>query len=197
MKDLILFDIDGTLFDPSRYGQLYRADLIDVLGIDEETLSAAIADYYSTLETTTDFNPHAISTYLAQRFSTDKKIIDDVIWNKKYFEEAIFEDALLVVKALSADKTLGIFSQGFEEFQRYKLEKTGLLQYFDPEYIFIHRRKASDEALASIPREATIIEDKHDVVEVLAKHCTAIWINRRTPDADPNLQTIHSLSELI
>ena len=197
MADLVLFDIDGTLFDPRKFGVLYRAELIKILGIEEDALSAAIADYYATLETTTDFDPHGLAAYLASRFSVDKEKIDGAIWNKSHFKEAVFEDALPTVQALSKSKTLGIFSQGFVEFQKYKLENTGLLKYFDPEQIFIHKRKADDTSLAAIPKDATVIEDKHDVAETLSSICSVVWINRRTPDADPKLRTIHSLSELV
>jgi len=195
--DLLLFDIDGTIFDSSRFGELYRAELITRLNISEDTIFTATADYYSTLESRTDFEPKTFISFLASRFSVQEARIAEIFWNKEHFESAVFEDAISTLEALSKNKTLGVFSQGHTDYQKYKLEQTALHKYFKPEYIFIYARKLSDEAIALLPRDATVIDNKHDVALALSKFANVIWINRNNEEKDPQIKTIHTLSELL
>lgn len=198
MNSLVLLDIDGTLFDPEHFGILIRGEFIKILGTTEDDLMRTIADYYANLEMSTDFSPREISVFIAQRYKVDSELLDKVFWgNTKIYKDSLYPEAEGVVQKLSSSKKLGIFSQGNKELQKHKLEACNLLKYFENEYIFIHRRKGSDEAIALLPREATVVDDNHDLILTIAPFVDAIWVNRRTEDSDPNVQTIHSLSELI
>ena len=193
---IILFDIDGTLFDPKKFGQLYRAALAATLAISEENLASVIADYYSTLESSTDFDPNEFIKNVALRFGVDEKLVGDVFWNKDFFMQSRFEEVEAVLKKLSSQNTLGIFSQGHKYYQEYKLEHTGLFKYFDPNIIFIYKRKMAGDAENAIPQGAIIIEDKHDVAKALSAKTKTIWINRMGGADDPEMDTIHSLEQL-
>lgn len=198
MQNLVLFDIDGTLFDPEKFGRLIRAEFTKILNIDEEELIRANADYYAKLSSSTDFNPRDISIHLGNRFKTDPGVLDKVFWeNDDIYKGALYEDAVDVLKKLSQDKTLGIFSQGNNELQTRKLNACDIAQYFSRDNLFIYDTKLTDEAIALLPRDSTVIDNKHDVVLKIAPVVDTIWINRRTEDSDPQVRTIHNLTELL
>lgn len=198
MRELILFDIDGTLFNPEVFGKEIRARFCEILNVEEDALMRANADYYAGLETTTDFNPHDIAAFLAGRFNADSSLLDKVFWDEdEIYKKSLFEETEEILEKLSSKATLGIYSQGFEELQKRKLAASGIDKYFDKNYMFFERRKMSDDAISLLPREATVIEDKHDVVAKIAPYVSAIWLNRRTADPDPQFRTIHNLRELL
>lgn len=193
---IMLFDIDGTLFDPKKFGSLYRADLAAKFGVAEDNLYSTIADYYSTLETSTDLDPNQLISYLASKFSVDEKEIADIFWNPKHFDESRFDDAKDTLKRLSQHYSLGVFSQGLRYYQEYKLEHSGLLKYFNSSLIFVYKRKMAQEASAVIPKGSIIVEDKHDVALHLSKLTKTIWLNRQNDEKDFAMETIHSLRDL-
>ena len=198
MQNLVLFDIDGVLFDTERFGKLLRSRFVKILGIDEEELISANADYYSKLSERTDFDPRGITAYLSERFEKDVVTLDLVFWKEEHlYQESLFPETLEVLEKLKGQKTLGIFSQGNEELQNRKLDAARLRDYFSPEYVFIHKRKLSDDAIELLPREATFVDNKHDVVEALQKFVDVIWINRKSEESDPKIKTIHSLGEIL
>ncbi len=198
MGNLILFDIDGTMFNPQRFGQLIRSEFVKILSIEEEELIRANADYYSKLEVSTDFEPRDIVTYISGRFNIGREALDNVFWgDDKIYKESFFPEVHEVLKTLAESHTLGIFSQGNDELQARKLEAGGVRRYFSDEYIFIHSRKLTDEVLEKIPQNSTVIDDNHEVIKRIASITTPIWMNRLTPDSDPNIRTIHNLEELL
>ncbi|MBI4092228.1 MAG: HAD family hydrolase [Candidatus Levybacteria bacterium] len=198
MQNLVLFDIDGVLFDPERFGKLLRSKFVKTLGISEEELISANADYYSKLSERTDFDPRGITAYLSDRYGKDVVKLDHVFWEEEdLYQESLYPETREVLKRLKDQKTLGIFSQGNEELQNRKLDAARLRDYFSPEYVFIHKRKLSDEAIELLPREATFVDNKHNVVEALQKFVDVIWINRKSDESDPQIKTIHSLREIL
>lgn len=198
MGQVIFFDIDGVLFDPEKFGKLIRARFVKILGIGEEELIRANADYYSKLSERTDFDPREITAYLSDRYGKDVAALDRVFWEKEdIYQESLYPETREVLEKLKGQKTLGIFSQGNSDLQNRKLDVTRLRQYFSPEYIFVLRRKLSDEAIELLPREATFVDNKHDVVEALQKFVDVIWINRKSGESDSSIKTIHTLREIL
>lgn len=198
MEKIILFDIDGTLFDPQRFGKLLRQEFVKILNIDEEELVRANADYYSKLESTTDFLPRDIVAFLANRFNVSEDELNRVFWeNDQIYKDSLYPEVVDVLKNLSSAHVLGIFSQGDQELQTRKLNACDISQYFDRNKLFVYKRKLLDEVLGALPGGALFIDDKHDVVEALSKARDVVWINRRNEDVDPQIRTVHSLEELL
>lgn len=198
MQSLILFDIDGTLFDPQVFGSLIRAEFVKILNVDEEELIRANADYYANLESTTDFSPHDMTEFLAARFKVEPDLLDKVFWeNDKVYKESLYPEVVDVLKRLSKETSLGIFSQGSVELQTRKLNACDIAQYFDREKLFIYKRKLLDEVIGALPEDAVFIDDKHDVVAALHGKRNAVWVNRRSDETDPQIRTIHTLEELV
>lgn len=198
MGNPVLFDIDGVLFDTEKFGKLLRSEFVRILDIGEEELISANADYYSNLSERTDFDPRGITAYLSERFEKDVVKLDHVFWKEDdLYQESLYPETQEVLRELKDQKTLGIFSQGNEELQNRKLDAAKLRDYFSPEHVFIHRRKLSDDAIELLPRQATFVDNKHDVVVALQKFVDVIWINRKSDELDPEIKTIHSLREIL
>ncbi len=198
MGNLILFDIDGPLLDAEKFGKSIRTSFIKVLKVNEEELMRAIADYYAALESTTDFNPKDIVVHISKRYNIDPILLDNIFWKEdKHYKDSLYPEVVSVLEKLSKEKTLGIFSQGFEEFQRHKLEASGIQKFFEQDEIFVYRRKLSEEAIGGLPKGALVIDDNHEVVLKLSDYVDVIWMNRRTQDDDPQVKTIHSLKEIL
>lgn len=198
MQDLVLLDIDGTLFNSDRFGKLIRAEFLKILGVEEDDLVRTIADYYAALEHYSDFDPETITDFVAKRYTVDKKLLDEVFWGEDIiYKESLYEETIDVLKKLNQTKTLGIFSQGNSALQNRKLKACGILKYFSEDYLFVHSRKLSDEAIALLPRDAMVVDDNHDVIVTISSFVNAVWINRRTEDKDRQVRTIHNLKELV
>lgn len=198
MGQILLFDIDGTLFDAERFGQLIRARFTNVLGISEEELIRANADYYAGLSEKSDFDPRGITAFLSQRYGKDVAALDHVFWEEDdLYKKSLYPETTSVLERLKLHKALGIFSQGNKDYQNRKLDACKLRDYFSPEHIFILRRKIADEGIELLPKEAIFIDNKHDVVLALSKFVNTIWINRKSQDSDPQVKTIHTLREII
>lgn len=194
---LILFDIDGTLFDPEKFGKLIRAEFVKTLSITEEDLIHANADYYAGLESSADFNPRDMSNHLALRFAGDAELLNRIFWeNDDIYINSVYDDVEECLKRVSQGNTLGIFSQGNLELQRRKLEATELVKYFDTSAIMIHPRKLTDPILDSLPSTAVLVDNDHATVQAIWGFLKTVWLNRKTNDVDPDVETIHSLSEL-
>lgn len=73
--------------------------------------------------------------------------IDDTLFDTATFIESglaeykVYEEVIHVLEKLSVFATLVIFSKGEEQFQKTKLERTGLLKFFNEENIYIFADK--------------------------------------------------------
>ena len=194
--EILLFDIDGTLFDSYKFKSLILKYLSRGLGLKEEIIRQGLSEYYRTLETSTDFYPDDFLNYFYEKYKT-LKYLDGFMWkNKDIYKDCLFPDVIPALKKLSDNKILGIYSQGFKDFQINKLKKTGIIKYFNKKYIFIERRKLSDKVLLKIPKNSIIVEDKIEIVERLNKTYNPIWLNRKSKRQYKNMKIFFSLTDL-
>lgn len=71
----------------------------------------------------------------------------------------------------------------------------GIIDFFEPDLIFVSDNKTSESFLKTLPEKSIIIEDRIGVIEKLSDF-KPIWLNRNSNENDPKIPTIHSLSEL-
>ncbi|MBI4226463.1 HAD family hydrolase, partial [Candidatus Roizmanbacteria bacterium] len=76
---IILFDIDGTLFDTQAFGRLVFPKITKLIGKDEKLIKKVIEEYFSKLDSGTDFHPGDFLNHLSTRFSIDLKLLNDEI----------------------------------------------------------------------------------------------------------------------
>ena len=193
---IILFDIDGTIFNSDQLANFFWPKFLDIFRTDKKTLDKVVNQYFLTLETGTDFNPNDFLSNLASTFQVSKKIIEKVFYSKEIYIKCIYPEVKSVLEKLQKEYILGIFSEGFNEFQSKKLKLTELMGYFETKYVFIFRRKLSEENLKILPSNSLIIDNSLKVIKDLPKNINRIWINRNNENSI-GYDQISDLNELI
>ncbi len=196
-KEIILFDIDNTLIDTKKLSNLAYTDIAQQTGKTLEEISGLKDEYKTGLETNTDFYPDNLIHFLEEK--TGQKI-DNPFDNKEIYKQSLFGETVEILTKLKKTKKIGIFSEGFVDYQTKKLEFSGIIDFFDKDLIFIKRRKLDDGCLNNeIPKGATIVDDSPKVVEKLGQieRFKTVWLNLNMFNTSmTNSIIIGSLSEL-
>lgn len=116
--------------------------------------------------------------------------IDYTLFDTAFFKESglsehkIYEEVMRVLDSLNSLATLGIFSKGEIEFQKIKLEKTGMAKFFKEENIHIFDDK--DINLIQVmdkykDSKLFLVDDKLGILYSAKKHMpqvVSIWVKR-------------------
>ena len=198
MNPLILFDIDYTLYNTRHFIELVNPLIMSALNITPEELSQTLKDYLNTLAKSTDFLPEDFLRILANNYSYSYQKLHDIYFSPELYKSSLFPDTVPALQKLYPDFNLGIFSEGFPDFQTLKLKNSGILGYFDTKYIFIYNRKTDLKILRSLPADTTILDDKSDVIQTIKQfpHLKPVWINRGLVRPDTSFATIKTLLEI-
>jgi len=198
-KQIVLFDIDGTLLDGSRfYEELFFPDLIKKLEFTQEEISKIWQEYKKSLEKNTDFNPEEFIDLLAKSKNIDLQTILDIFYTPEFFSKSLFPEVGPILTELQEDFVLGIFSEGFDFWQGKKLDNMGIKNYFEQNLVFIERRKTALAILENLPEGAIVVDNSVDVIRDLLKFgkVTPVWINRVDKPIMEGVEQIKSLVEL-
>lgn len=199
-KGIILFDIDNTLIDTKKLSILAYTDIARQTGKSFEEISELKDKYKDSLEVNTDFYPNRLMDFLIKKIGQP---IDNPFDKKEIYVESLFGETIEILTKLKQSKRLGIYSEGFTDYQTQKLEFSGIIDFFDKDLIFIERRKLDDDSLKKlrkIPDRVTVVDDNSKVVEKLGQteRFQTVWLNLKMLNTDGNKDkiTIGSLSEL-
>ncbi|MDZ4227656.1 MAG: hypothetical protein U1E54_00245, partial [Candidatus Levybacteria bacterium] len=116
--------------------------------------------------------------------------IDYTLFDTDKFKESqlqsysIYKEVMEMLTELSGMVDMGIFSTGEIEFQKSKLVKTGMMQFFKEHHIHIFSNK--DENLIGVLEkyrnsQVFLIDDKLSVLHLAKKHAQdifTIWVKR-------------------
>lgn len=184
-QKVVLFDIDYTLFDTERFRKkLYQA-LSDVLQRGDVYTKRLAQDIYEEIRKETGyFEPTAFVRKLFAQLKTDQDRNDvrKAIWNRQNFRECIYEETSSVVDKLSRVALVGIFSKGYNAFQRAKLST--IQHLLDDQHIHITVDKSI--TLPEIVKKYEqmklyLVDDALDVLHIakqMDKHIFTIWVKR-------------------
>lgn len=206
MQPIILFDIDRTLFDTSRFVSAVEASLLKFLQLPEEKLKNIGAKYSQSLVKNTDFDPEEYLKHLVNhlKISHQKNIyqeLHNIYFSVAGFSHSLYPDVIPTLHRLKESAALGIYSEGNQKFQTAKLIKSGLMDLFDSRHIYIFRRKTELPTLSRLPDHVIIVDDNQSVIDELfaqqVRQITPIWLNRLDSSRHHFARTIHSLTELI
>ncbi len=200
IQKTILFDFDNTICDTSGTVDNYCRQFEKRFSIPTEKTLQVLAEYKATLDSSTDFRPEDFARKIAKSFGFDFNLLLETLLDIRNYPK--FDEVDGVLSELSKKYSLGIFSEGFEDWQRKKIDFCGVLDFFDQNLIIIERRKLSPESINRIPTGATVIDDKKIVVETLAEtrsDLKLIWLNRLSDEKveTPQIRTIKNLNELL
>lgn len=198
MKNCILFDIDYTLLNSQLFKQNFRERIAKFLNVSAEDFATVEGGYVHRDTGFTDFNPEEYIDYISKNYDAKAQDISRNFFNDVNFKNISYPDVIPALENLVGDYKLGIFSEGFEAFQLIKLQKSGLIKYFEPELTFIYRRKLTKESLNLLPGGCFVVDDNYYVAEALSKVglFKPVWLNRKTEEKHPDCETVFDLTNL-
>jgi phosphoglycolate phosphatase-like HAD superfamily hydrolase len=135
--------------------------------------------------------------------------IDYTLFDTANFKDSSLSDYQLydeiehLLIKLSSIVDLGIFSKGEKDFQKLKLQKTGIEKYFHPENIHIFENK--DENLQAVikkysDRSIYLVDDKLEILYNTKKNNSSIftiWIKRGPYAQDETLLNNFSPDKIV
>lgn len=199
-KQVILFDIDKTLFDNDKFVDLKDKVIISLIGIkDIQRYKNILTEYLLSLNNGRDFDPKIFINLVCKEFKyKNKKLLTNLTYNEPtLYRESLFDDVLPAFNKLVGFFTLGIYSEAKLDFQKYKLKALNITEFLNSKFIFIFEMKDTKEVLKKIPANSIIIDDKEKICDFLTDNgFKAIWLNRKDERKNDKFDTIHSLLEL-
>lgn len=199
-RRVILFDIDYTLYNTQGFREFLADKLEEDFNVASEKWLEVYEKHKATLKNRSDFRPDKFLQLISQETGIPYTKLRKYYYKDTIHKAVIFEEVEEILEKLSKGYKLGIFSEGFKRYQKQKLKKGKIDQHFDPDFLFIHRRKLRPSALKTLPEGSLVIDDKAEVVEVINKlpnKVEAIWLNRINKDKHPHAKTIHTLNEIL
>ena len=201
---IVYFDIDSTVFTTHLFKKTrVNPRLVELLGVSFEKLAEVDKKYFGSLEKGTDFNYHEYASFLFEAFSTVGGVastteLEALFENPSMYKDMIYPDVLPILRQLrELGNTLGIYSEGFDDFQRNKIVHTGIVSFFDEDRVHISRRKKTPEVIALLDANSIVVDDKLEYLVGLPEGMTPLMIQRE-PDATPApVQKIQSLEEIV
>jgi hypothetical protein len=164
-QKLILFDIDGTLFDPKLFLESFYTRLSNQFNLTPERIDQIKTYYQQTKVEYSYFNPGVFLKTISQNFPiiTEEKL-NNIFWDQKMFTSSFYSD-IDVLERLSKIAKIGIFSKGDSKFQREKL--VSIQEWLSEEHIhvFINKIDRISQVLAKYRDFKTyLVDDDPDVL---------------------------------
>lgn len=170
MSKLILFDIDDTIINTVLFRTIQDETLANYLGVDDLEVKKIRSDYYYSLEKGSDFFIDDYLKLVAKKYHYNFTELKEVFFNQRNIQLCLYEEVFNVLKKLkNLGFTLGTFSEGWEDFQRFKLERNHLIDFFDKKYLYLLKRKLDKKILTELPAGTIIVDDKPEVITELKK----------------------------
>lgn len=200
-KQILLFDIDKTIWDSDKVIGFVRNKISIVSKISPEELSKVREKYIESLPNSIYFNPDDYIDLICKTFNfNNKKLLTDIYYgdkNKHIYSDCVYPGVFEVIEKLKDKFTFGIYSEGIDKFQNHKFKSMGISEYFDPDLIFIVPSKDTPEVVSKLPKGAIVVDDKERICEFLTNNgLMAIWLNRLDGRKSKRFKTIHSLLSL-
>ena len=192
-----MFDIDLTLINSNEYKNRTLNALATYTHKSTKEVEIIREQYLRSLATSKDFHPKELAKWMSMALGNNSDNIYELIWNKKILVGLCYDDVEEVLVKLGKNNTLGIYSEGFEDLQKLKLEANNLLKYFDPKWVYITRRKLGDVRLHTLGK-VTVVDDNYKICEVLKDYedVDVYWLNRKSNKKGKGVKTIKSLTEI-
>lgn len=197
-RRIILFDIDGTLFDSASFLDDFCKQIsnqFDISQVDIET----VKNIYSENKKDDYFRPAAFLETVAKKFPSIKLgSLNKIFWNIDLFEKNVYKDAPNINGLVNV--VLGIFSKGDEEFQKRKIKSIKDLVDVNI-HIFKDKIKKLGEVLEKYKDyEIYLVDNEIEVLQrakTLNSNVFAILIDRNgIEQTDKEITKIKSLEEL-
>lgn len=201
MKKIIFFDVDRTLFDPGLFLKNFYDSLSQNFSLGNQVNERIQAIYEEVKNEKGYFIPKLFLKIINEEYpqcSLDK--LNKTFWSIDLFEKSMYKDTPFI-KKLASLATIGIFSKGDEEFQKYKLNFIKDLLDDKNVYIFPNKIAKIDEVFGKYSEYKTyFIDNEIEALEEVKKRfgdIITILIDRTNEYEDnKNIIKIKSFEEL-
>lgn len=196
---ILLFDIDYTLFDTDIFRGTSLKEIALRCNLDGKRVREFYAEYRKGDQNPAGINMKHFTEQIGKEFNLSPEFLFSIVMDtQKLYLDSLYPDAVATLALLSKEYPLGIFSQGYREFQENKLRQCGIMPYFKKEYIFIFPDKTLSSVLNTLPENAVIIEDKLSVVQKINPPLIAIQMDRsNTQKYSPSVASLVELPPLL
>ena len=166
---IILFDIDGTLFDSSSFINDFYKNISAKFNLVSDDIATMQKFYEENKKKNGYFLPGIFLDKIAHNFpSLDLGLLNKIFWNIDLFEENMYKDTSLI-RDLSKVAVIGIFSKGDSDFQKQKLTFFGDLLDGDNVHVFPNKIDKVSEVLRRYEDFQTYLIDDQNEVLIKAK----------------------------
>lgn len=196
---ILLFDIDYTLFDTDIFRSTSLREIALRCNLDGKRVREFYAEYRKGDQNPAGINMKHFAEQIGKEFNLSPTSLFSIVMDtQKLYRDSLYSDVIKILTILSKEYPLGVFSQGYREFQENKLKQCGIISYFKKEYIFIFPDKTLSSVLSSLPENAVIIEDKLSVVQKINPPLIAIQMDRsNTQKYSPSVASLAELPALL
>ena len=120
-QTIILFDIDGVLFDASKFLSVFceKISKEDNLGIETGKLESL---YQEVKNEKGFFDPQIFLDKISSKYSIEKDVLENIWWSEESFAKCLLISETSL-KEIQKKALIGIFSKGEINFQKKKIEK--------------------------------------------------------------------------
>lgn len=212
MVKAVLFDFDDTLGNREDYAYRFFKDIIE-----ENTAIADPLEKEALLQDIMLWDEHGnikkshITDMLKEKYNIVLPYDDfKTYWNDHLWEYTVpFAGAYETLKELSKSYKLGIITNGPSYGQHKKLEKSGLLEFFDEEHIIVsgdYGFHKPDVRLFEIAAEKMNVDTSdcvfvgdifaNDILGSLKVGMKAVWIWNGRRNCSLDIPIIHDITEL-
>lgn len=199
INPILLFDIDYTLFDTDIFRNISLIEIATQYRLEESAVRQFYATYREGTQAPIGINMKHFTEHIGKEFGLSPDLLfATVMHTEKLYRNSLYPDTLSTLTLLAKDYSLGIFSQGYREFQENKLKQCGIYPFFAEEYTFIFPDKTLSSALKTLPENAVIIEDKLSVVQMINPPRMAVHMDRSgTKEYTPRVDSLAELPSLL
>ena len=199
-KSVLLFDIDYTIFNTDRFKKKISEYIYRYFHLEKNSIDLFDKQYQEGIQEKIGINIKDYSEQLSKKFSLPPdRIFNLIMDNQNLYLHSLYPDTLPALSLLSKKHILGIFSQGYISFQMNKLNKMGILPFFDEKHIYIFPHKIHKDNMEKLPKNAVVIDDKLSVVEAISSTLPAILITRGTtlPSYKPSIKRLTEIIDIL
>ncbi|MEK7517385.1 MAG: hypothetical protein AAB583_02455, partial [Patescibacteria group bacterium] len=187
-KSIVLFDIDYTLFDAEKFKKKIFLETVKAVGHKKTNdVEDKIRDLYAASRRINGFfNQRLFVRDLVSEFNliTSPSQLGKLIFKESTFRGNMYKETKQVLNLLSRNKLLriGIFSTGYDRFQRKKIKEIEDFLHKEHIYIFVFKDRELSNIIKRYKTHSLYLIDDHLGILYMAKRVKkkvfTIWVKR-------------------
>lgn len=184
-KKIILFDIDYTLFDTTKFKKLVAEEIASIIHFPDKGFYELLEEVYYKARFDNHFEPSLFPASLQEKVKTaihDERI-KSIWFDKDLIKKALYPEAVRVLQELQTLQIpCGIFSTGNTEFQLAKISSLEDMLRTSHIHIFSNKDEKLSELLQDYRDYSLFLVD--DFLSILEKgkkahpDITTVWMKR-------------------